>query len=114
MMQTTIYFREVKEPHIQQNEDSLRYWHIEAYQVDVVCRLQFPIGIAYVAEVPSVTAQLQFIFVADQWRKHGVAKSLVSAVKLRWPGVVPTFAMDERGTALLSSCGLLLDEEDEA
>ena len=48
-------------------------------------------------------AQLNFILVADQWRRQGVATSLITACRIRWPALQLTGPMDKAGEGLLRS-----------
>ena len=108
-----IYFREANEPHLSASESSnVRYWHLEVYDDEAPNEgTMFPVGIAYVVEMPNRGAQLQFVFVADQWRRQGFGRQLVQAAKDRWPFLTWTSSMGVEGTALLNAVGLRDDDE---
>ncbi len=104
-----IYFREANQPHLSPSESSdARFWHVECYSDE---GRMFPVGVAYVVEVGNRAAQLQFILVADQWRRQGFGKQLLSAIKDRWPFLTWTSAMGPEGAALLESVGLRDEDE---
>lgn len=112
LLEMTIYFREAIEPHVR-GTDSLKYWHVEIYDADSIPgAMMFPVGIAYVVEAVERCAQLQFVFVADQWRGKGFGKRLLIAIKQRWPAIVSTSPIDEAGERLLRSVGLDACDED--
>jgi hypothetical protein len=71
----------------------------------------FPVGIAYVAVIEP-NAQLNFIFVADQWRRQGFATELICAIRERWPNVVSTLGLDGMGESLLMAVGINFDPDD--
>ena len=106
-----IFFRKANEPHLREANGICQYWHVEFYDDETPGGLTSPVGVAYVCElVGKQAAQLNFIFVADQWRGNGYGKQLVEAIKARWPNLTWTGGMDERGEGLLRSCGLVFDE----
>ena len=71
---STIFFREADGPY----EQSGGFWHVEFYPFDTPL---FPVGLAVVCSPLSLCggAQLNFLFVADQWRRQGIAEKLVAA-----------------------------------
>jgi len=73
----------------------------------------FPVGTAYVIANDTGLAQMNFIFVADQWRKRGHGKRLVDSIKERWPKLTATSAMGNLGKRLLDRCELTYQEEEE-
>lgn len=87
-MKQRIEFRKVRE------DGPAVYWYVEAYAESDM----FPVGTAYVVEVAG-HAQLNFIFVADQWRRCGFGRSIVEAVRERWPAFQITSAMDDPSQA---------------
>ena len=109
-----IYFREANEPHLSPSDlNVVKYWHVECYDDEAPGRgKMFPVGIAYVREVLNRGAQLQFVFVADEWRRRGFGKQLLLAAKDRWPSLSWTSAMGPEGAALLESVGLRGDDDE--
>lgn len=91
-MNETIYFRQVNEPYSIRNV----FWHVEYYEGSPL----FPVGLCVVAAVGG-GAQLNFVFVADQWRGRGIARKLVSACIGRWPNLQGTLGISDGGDALL-------------
>jgi hypothetical protein len=92
-----VVFRQVDEPYSAKGW----HWNVEYFSEDPHQRM-FPIGTAYVVAPPETTAaQLDFVLVADQWRKEGVARELIKACQERWPGLQYTGPMDEAGDKLL-------------
>lgn len=107
-----IYFREANQPHLSTSESNdAKFWHVECYNDDENC--MFPVGVAYVIAMGNRAAQLQFILVADQWRRQGFGKQLLQAIKDRWPFLTWTSAMGPQGAALLESAGLRDEEHEE-
>lgn len=109
-----IHFRETTEPH---PSGPVKFWHLEYYEDfaedgSPQKRRGFPVGVAYVAEVPNQGAQLNFIFVADQWRGRGYGKELLLAARQRWPMLTWTSAMGDAGAGLLRSAGLIEDDDE--
>lgn len=84
-MARDIVFRRIRE------EDGAHYWYVEAYSDE---GSMFPVGTAYVLVYESVV-QLNFMFVADQWRGQGFANEILQAVKTRWPHATATGAMNK-------------------
>lgn len=80
-----IFFRRVEEPYPKPAE----FWHIEYFPESTAL---FPVALAVVCSFQGV-AQLNFIFVADQWRQKGIAGQLISACLERWPSLQPTAPM---------------------
>lgn len=88
------------------------FWNVEAYSVG---RHTFPVATAYVVEVRGV-ACLNFILVADQWRRLGYGTALVNAVRERWPDFQSTPPMDEDVTlkfAIATRSPALFDDDGE-
>ena len=112
-----IYFREAIEPRPSANDSGrLTLWHLEYYEDFAEDgtphrRRGFPVGIAFVIEVDGSGAQLNFVFVADQWRGRGYGKELLLAAQARWPGLTWTGAMDEAGAGLLKAAGFVVDDD---
>lgn len=104
-----IYFREVKEPYYSDGEEVLiKYWHVEYYDdTSIDGGKMFPVGVAYVVELPNQSTELQYVVMADQWRGRGFAKKLVSAAKERWPELNWKGATSVPGAAVLESAGLI-------
>jgi len=105
-----IYFREVTEPH--PHSDLVRFWHIEHY--DEPFSKLFPSAVAYVMEDVSFgIAHLNFIFVADLWRRQGIGREMLQAIMKRWPQPNLRWikGMDEAGQGLLRSVGLIDEDE---
>lgn len=67
------------------------FWNVEAYPEGIKT---FPVATAYVVEVRG-TAFLNFILVADQWRRLGYGTSVIDAIRERWPDFQSTGPMDE-------------------
>jgi len=102
------YFREVKRESI--NNLSVTWWHVEIYDDQ---GRQFPVGVAYVKQFGPLDAQLDFIVIADAWRRQGFAERLMHAIKSRWPNAYATQAMSEEGQRLLDKCGWLIDTDED-
>lgn len=109
-----IYFREVIEPHVDPADVGwMKYWHVECYDDSMpMDGLGFPIGVAYVQELVNRGEQLQFFFVADEWRRQGFGTKLLLAMKDRWPEITWTSAMGEAGAAALKAAGFVNPDED--
>lgn len=80
-------------------------WTVEAYPAGV-CDLPYPCGTAWVSDYPAPEGRekltsLDFILVADQFRREGVGKALYEAILARWPGVFVTDAISKSGDAFL-------------
>jgi GNAT superfamily N-acetyltransferase len=100
-----IFFRDVSQPFEQTS--AVRRWCVGYYDNQVGGGTMFPVGIAYVVEVVQCeVAQMNFILVADDWRRKGIARAILTAIKLRWPAVTATRSMGPAGEALLKSAGL--------
>lgn len=105
-----IHFRQVDSI---QKLDGAVLWYLEYYLDDEPCRWAFPVGTAYVLEIPKANAaQLNFVLVADRWRGQGIAKQLLLAAKERWPNIGSTGAIGPEGAGLLSAVGFVVDEDD--
>lgn len=93
-----IVFRQLNEGYSTQGV----HWHVEYF--DTSQGSMFPVGTAYVL-APIIrgrqVAQLNFIFVADAWRQHGIAGQLIIACKERWPSLTSTGPMNEPAAKLL-------------
>lgn len=75
-------------------------WRVEYYCDDPKEKM-FPVGVAYLVVV-NKTAQLNFIMVADQWRRRGIALEIFKACSLKWPYCFQyTSGMDKKGKALI-------------
>jgi GNAT superfamily N-acetyltransferase len=70
----------------------------------------FPIGTAYVVAIPGVGAQLNYILVADQWRRRGIAHRLIEECRRKWPGMQATNPMNAQAEKLLSKAGLIMSD----
>jgi len=85
-----VEFRLVRE------DGDAKFWYVEAYSPE---GNMFPVGTAYVFEVAkegcSAMAQLNFIFVADQWRRQGYGELMAKEMLLRWPKLQRTGPMDD-------------------
>ena len=76
------------------------HWLVEAH--DLNNDLAHPIGIAYVTVAPTIVS-VDYILVADESRRNGVATSLWRAIKARWPNAILTEAVSEEGEKFLDS-----------
>jgi GNAT superfamily N-acetyltransferase len=74
-------------------DGAANFWYVEAYKGGRM----FPVGTAYVVAVGNV-AQLNFILVADQWRRQGVGTALINAIRDRWPDYQATLPMGDEAT----------------
>lgn len=99
-----IYFRKVKHP----RNTSATFWYVEYYDDEMPAQM-FPVGTAYAVTLRK-TAQLNFVLVADQWRRKGIAEALLNACRKRWPDLQYTSGMDRAGKALLRKCAPHLAE----
>lgn len=90
-----IHFRQVDYP----GKDNGIFWHVEFFLDDEP--QTFPVGTAY-AVATGGAAQLNFILVADGWRRKGIGARLVEACQQRWPNLQYTSAMSESGEGLIS------------
>jgi GNAT superfamily N-acetyltransferase len=84
---SNIFFRQVEEPY----PKGFNFWHVEYYPEITPL---FPVGLVVVCTYGGA-AQLNFIFVADQWRQQGIGQKMVTACLERWPMLMRTQAMDE-------------------
>jgi len=84
-----IYFRFVVQPF--RKSESFEEWHVEYYEEEGT---MFPVGTAYVVVIPETAAQLNFVLVADQWRRRGIGSKLVEACREKWPNIVLTETME--------------------
>ena len=91
-----IVFRQVD----QQFWDKGSNWYVEYFDDDPD-QMTFPVGTAYVTAIPDGSAaQVNFVLVADQWRRTGIASALIKACRDRWPKLAMTPGMDTAGKAL--------------
>lgn len=100
-----LVFRQVDEPY----PDKEVHWNVEFFSDDPP-EVGFPVGFAFFVVVQG-TAQLNYILVADQWRKRGIAKELIRGCRKRWPNMQFTSAMGPEGEALLRSVGAYFDDD---
>ena len=109
-----IFFREVKEPYYSDGDDAtVKYWHVEYYDdTSIDGGRTFPVGVAYIVEIPDHSAELQYVVMADQWRGRGFAKELVRVAKERWPCLNWSGATSAPGAAILRSTGMIDDKID--
>lgn len=77
-------------------------WYVEFHDAEFDC--PFPKGIAFVSG-PDYRKILYFVFVADMYRRKGVATELVRACRARWPNIEITEAISDAGEAFLGSIG---------
>lgn len=82
-------------------------WIVEAYP-DGACNLPFPMGQAWVSDYTPKgdhcnLTSLDFILVADQYRRHGVAKELYKVILERWPNIIVTDAISKSGEGFLNN-----------
>ena len=91
MKSMMIVFRRVENEGIQAEQ-----WYVEAYSDE---GHMFPVGMAFVI-VWKRHAQLNFIFVSDEWRRQGFATRIVEACMARWPRFTMTTGMNPAGQAL--------------
>ena len=77
------------------------FWNVELFCEHTV----FPIGVAYVVTVEEVS-QLNFFFVADEWRGRGYGRALWKAVQDRWPRITFTSPMNETAKRILTGKGV--------
>lgn len=96
--------RKVEFQHVR-NDGEVDCFRVEIYSEE---GNMFPVGTAHVVVIHGA-AQLNFIIVADQWRRQGFGKELILAVKGRWPQLTATSGMDEMGEGLLNAVGLFPD-----
>lgn len=81
------------------------HWYVEFH--DDEHDMAFPLGIGFVTD-PSehnkaVPPFLDFVLVADQHRRKGVATAIVKACRCRWPKIALSDAISECGAQLLKS-----------
>ncbi len=95
-----IVFRQIKSP-LPHGWISGLHWYVEHHDDEL--DLDHPTGIAFVSSFPNIGPILDFLFVVDQYRKEGVGKALLQAVKRRWPKIHITDPISEGGAALLKS-----------
>lgn len=106
-----INFRQVDYP----NHPTGIYWQVEWFPEHHPYRTtDFPAGLAFVMAMPGQGAQLNFIFVADQWRRQGGASAMIAACRQRWPGLMFTHGMGPEGEGLLAKNGVRFDEDEES
>jgi len=60
----------------------------------------FPIATAYVIVIPGA-AQVNFVFVVDEYRGKGIAPKLLEACRTRWLGVGFTIGVNAAGDAIV-------------
>jgi len=80
-------------------------WVVEAYPAGV-CDLPYPMGQAWVSDYTPFNQSLislDFILVADQHRREGVAIHLYNEIKKRWPNVIVTDAISKSGDGFLDN-----------
>lgn len=83
------------------------HWYVEYHAAHL--DMPFPLGVAYVTVPPEQHRDItggpfiDFILVADQWRREGIASALVEACRRRWPDLWLTDAISESGAAFLRS-----------
>ena len=76
------------------------HWLVEAH--DLNNDLAHPVGIAYVTVAPAIVS-VDYILVADESRRHGVATALWRAIQARWPNALLTESISESGEKFLES-----------
>lgn len=102
-LEAKIVFREIRQ------HGPVTYWHVEAYSPE---GNQFPVGTAYVKSIEeNQFAQLDFILVADHWRRQGFGTRLTRAIRERWPNAVSTGPIDNAGKGLLQSIAWITEED---
>lgn len=107
-MNVEIVFRQIHEP-LPQTWAPGVHWQVEAYPTDFA--FGHPIGICWVSDVSirrppdwegdDFPAMVDFILVADEERRQGVATALIEACKNRWPDLNLGDAISEAGEGLL-------------
>jgi len=88
----------------------ISYWYVEVF-----CNegKQFPVGTAYIKSIDEMGfAQLDFVLVADQYRRQGVGTRLCGAIRERWPNAVSTGPIDAQGDGLLRAIDLRANTEE--
>lgn len=63
----------------------------------------FPLGVAWVWVHDDGSAILEYIQVADRWRRRGIGKSLIRSIRAKWPGVNLGEPISPEGECLLRS-----------
>ena len=73
------------------------HWRVEWWSGE---RRMFPVATAYVVVIPGA-AQVNFVFVVDEYRGQGIACKLLEACRSRWPGIGFTVGVNAAGDALV-------------
>ena len=100
-----ILFRQLNEE-VPYNWIAGMHWYIEWHD-DVIDR-SFPLGIGFCTIAPpepqgTGPAFLDFLLVADPFRRKGIATAIIEAARKRWPHIQLTGAVSTGGSALLRS-----------
>lgn len=81
------------------------HWQASLY-LDDHGRLTYPAAIAWISDfsdAPTPLVSLDFVLVADHFRRKGYATALIRECELRWPDIWLTDPISEAGEALLES-----------
>lgn len=95
-----IIFRQINEPKPDYWVRGMQ-WYVEYH--DHRHDVRFPLGVGYVVVADEDYVTLEFILVADQHRRKGVATSIVRACEERWPGIVLSSPISQCGEKLMSA-----------
>jgi GNAT superfamily N-acetyltransferase len=87
------------------------HWQVEAYPVDI--EYGHPLGICWVSDQSvrrppdwrggEFPPSIDYVLVADPYRRKGIATHLIQACQERWPTLDIGEAVSEAGQALLES-----------
>ncbi len=84
------------------------HWYVEFHDDDY--DMPFPLGIGFVTAYgcepdhgSDISPYLDFVLVADQHRRNGVATAIVEACRQRWPNIKLMDEISELGSHLLES-----------
>jgi GNAT superfamily N-acetyltransferase len=95
------------------------HWQVEAHVFGT--EFPFPAGLCWVSDSsplrpadwsgPEFPPVLDFILVADHFRRRGVARALVRTCRRRWPGLWLTDAVSTSGAAFLATLASRRDDD---
>lgn len=100
-MKAEIRFRQIDEP-LPPGWVPRVHWQVECY--DGAGRLPYPMGTAWVSDFDGVDCvTLDYVLVADWYRRQGVATLLVQECRQRWPNIHIAEPLTADGVKLLAS-----------